>query len=45
MDAAVAGLGPSYTYDLTATCGERSLSGRFRVTVTDGQVAAARPPG
>jgi hypothetical protein len=45
MDAAVSALGPSYTYDLTATCGERSLVGRFRVTVRNGEAVAARPLG
>jgi len=45
MAVAVDRLGSSYTYDLTSTCGERSLFGRFRVTVADHRVVAATPLG
>ena len=33
----------SYAYTLTAGCGERALTGTYRVTVTDGEVSAVEP--
>ncbi len=45
MAVAVDRLGSSYTYDLTSTCGERSLFGRFRVTVADHRVVAGHVVG
>lgn len=45
LEEAVAALGPAYRYDLTSTCGERSLLGRYRVWVSHGQVEDAQPLG
>ncbi|CAI9402261.1 DUF6174 domain-containing protein [Nocardioides sp. T2.26MG-1] len=35
----------AYSFDLTSSCGERSLIGSFRVWVEDGEVAKVEPVG
>lgn len=39
--ASVSALPHSYTYELDASCGERSLTGTYRVVVRDGKVVSA----